>query len=73
MSFSHKASQPIGEFLSDDYKKVDSMTQRAKSITMLKYNDQKDRLKLEQNIDKKMTAAEKNQKAHIKHQVSKTR
>lgn len=47
MSFSHKASQPIGEFLSPDFKKVESMTQRAKSITMLKYNDKKERLKLE--------------------------
>jgi hypothetical protein len=47
MSFSHKATQPFGEFLSDDYRKVDSMMQRAKSITMLKYNDQKERLKLQ--------------------------
>ena len=40
---------------------------------MLKYNDKKDRLKLEQTIDKKMMNAEKLQKAQIKHQVSKTR
>jgi hypothetical protein len=40
---------------------------------MLKYNDKKDRLKLEKNIDEKMNAAEKNQKAQIKHQIHKTR
>ena len=41
MSYGFKATQPITEMFSDDFRRVEDQTGRAKSITMIKYNDVK--------------------------------
>lgn len=43
MSYGFKATQPLTEMFCQDFSKVENQTSRAKSITMLKYNDVKQR------------------------------
>lgn len=58
---------------SEDFRKVEDQTSRAKSITMIKYNDVKQRQKLDKIILKKQEKAEKNVKIHFKDKVDKVK
>lgn len=73
MSYGFKATQPITEMFSEDFRKVEDQTSRAKSITMIKYNDVKQRQKLDKSICKKQEKAEKNVQVLFKHKRDKVR
>ena len=73
MSYGFKATQPITEMFSEDFRKVEDQTGRAKSITMIKYNDVKQRQRLEKSISKKLEKAEKNAQYLFKDKQKKVR
>lgn len=73
MSYGFKATQPITEMFSEDFRRVEDQTGRAKSITMIKYNDVKQRQRLEKSISKKLEKAEKNAQYLFKDKQKKVR